>query len=199
MADQNELLTLHGRLLAGDLRAASKIVEHVIVPLIPIVSIAVGGLHDRQDVEQVCYDACLDYLEQPARYDPSRAQLITYLATIAKGKAKTLRRGQSRRSRREADYADIQAAREEIDAVGNEERLLLGIEWSKIHERFGDTLFKDLGDRELFLLMADGEKDMGSFARALGLPDDNAGRGEASKRVERMRGRIRRVAERTGA
>lgn len=199
MADQDELLTLHGRLLAGDLRAASKIVERVIVPLIPIVYAAVGGLHDRQDVEQVCYDACLDYLEKPDRYDPSRAQLITYLAAIAKGKAKTLRRSQGRRSRHEADYADIQAAREEIDALGNEERLLLGIEWSKIHDRFGDTLFKEPGDRELFHLMADGEKNVGSFARALGLADDDAGLSEASKRVERMRGRIRRVAERTGA
>ncbi|HEV2747183.1 MAG TPA: sigma factor [Allosphingosinicella sp.] len=197
MPEEEDLPTLHGRLIAGDLRAASKIVERVIATLVRVVDGEVAGLHDRQDVEEVCYDACLQYLTQPARYDPSRAQLITYLAAIAKGKAQTLRRSQTRRSRREAEFADRNIAAA-VDAESEEDRLNFTIDSEQLDSRFRRQLIKDDGDAEVLQLMSKGEKSLSSFARALRLPDDEQGHREAGKRVERMRGRIRRLSDKTG-
>lgn len=197
MADQQQLLTLHGQLLAGDLRAASRIVELTITPLVAIVTADVAGLHDQQDVEQTCYDALLRYLEQPSNYDPQRAQLLTYLAAIAKGKAKTLRRSQSRRDRHEAEFADVEAFKHAIDAR-DEDTMLRHIELGRVRDRYGDRLFKEPGDVEVFDLMLSGENSLSVYARAIGLIDNDDGRTEAAKRLERMRGRIRRIGERAG-
>ncbi|AHE55601.1 RNA polymerase sigma factor [Sphingomonas sanxanigenens] len=200
MSNQKELLTLHGQLLAGDLRAASKIVELVIAPLIAIVTRDVAGLHDRQDVEETCFDALFKYLDAPSGYNPQRAELTTYLAAIAKGKAKTLRRAQTRRTRHEGEYAAGDDANADAEAIDKDEGAMLRrLEWSRIHERFGDKLIKGPGDAEVFSLMATGEDSLSVYAKALGLSVDENGLSEAGKRVERIRGRVRRIGERMGA
>ena len=200
MSDQEQLLTLHGRLLAGDLRVASSIVELVIAPLVAIVTGEIVGLHDRQDVEQTCYDALLDYLERPSDYNPERAQLLTYLAVKAKGKARTLRRSQNRRTQHELDFAEMQMEhRDATMAANGEDAMLLRVERGRLRERFGHELIKDPGDADVFDLLASGENSLAVYARALGLPADPDGLKEAGKRVERIRGRIRRIGKRMEA
>src|ERR1700741_1525358 len=132
MSNQNELLALHGQLLAGDVRASSKIVELTIAPLVAIIMRDGHGLHDAQDVEQVCFDALFKYLAAPGDYDPQRAELMTYLAAIAKGKAKTLRRSQDRRGKYEGKYAaDQDPTRDPLASVEDEGTMLAGIDWSR--------------------------------------------------------------------
>lgn len=197
MSKQGDLLMLHGQLLAGDHRAASKIVELTIAPLVAIVARDVAGLHDRQDVEQTCFDALLKYLANPSAYDPQRAALTTYLAAIAKGKAQTLRRSQGRRTTHEGAYA----AGENLEngnplaPIQNEDSMLRQIDWA----RFGGELVKDPGDAVIVSLMKAGESALSVYARALGLAADDDGLGEAGRRVERIRGRARRIRERTNA
>lgn len=196
MSNQKELLTLHGQLLAGDMRASSKVVELTIAPLVAIVMRDVGGLHDSQDVEQVCFDALFKYLASPGSYDPQRAGLTTYLATIATGKAKTLRRSQGRRSKYEGEYAAGQdLTRDPLTHIVDEVTVLDGIDWG----RFGSTLVKDSGDAEIVSLLKVAACSPSAVAKALGLESTAAGLAEATKRVERVRRRARRMAERTGA
>lgn len=196
MSNQNELLTLHGQLLAGDVRASSKIVELTIASLVAIIKRDVGGLHDAQDVEQACFDALFKYLAAPGGYDPQRAELITYLAAIAKGKAKTLRRSQGRRTKYEGEYAASQdPKRDPLARFEDEETMLEGIDWS----RFGGALVNDPGDAEIVSLMKVGACSLPAVADALGLDQGETGLAEAAKRVERVRGRARRMAKRTEA
>lgn len=196
MSKQNELLTLHGQLLAGDLRVSSKIVELTIAPLVAIVTRQIDGLHDAQDVEQVCFDALFKYLASPTNYNPQRAELMTYLAAIAKGKAKTLRRSQKRRSHYENEYAAQEdPTNDPVAEVGDEASMITAIDWS----RFGTALVKDSGDAEIVSLMKVGAHTPAAVAHALNLRGDAVGLAEAERRIERIRGRARRLLEKTEA
>ena len=195
MSKQNELLALHGQLLAGDVRAGSKIVELVIVQLVAIVARDIAGLHDKQDAEQASYDALFKYLIAPDDYDPDRAGLVTYLAAIAKGKAMTERRAQSRWSQRDAEWSASKETATSPPAPEDEDSMLAAIDWS----RFGSALVKDEGDKAIVALMKIGAASPAAVAKALGLPQDAKGRAEAGLRIERIRGRARRMNERTEA
>lgn len=195
MSKQNELLTLHGQLLAGDVRAGSKIVELVIAQLVAIVERDIAGLHDKQDAEQACFDALFKYLAAPGDYNPDRAGLVTYLAAIAKGKAMTERRAQGRWSQRDAEWAAREDAASSPPAPENEDSMIAAIDWS----RFGGALVKDEGDEAIVALMKLGAASPAAVAKALGLPQDAKGRAEAERRIERVRGRARRMNERTEA
>jgi DNA-directed RNA polymerase specialized sigma24 family protein len=194
MSNQDELLTLHGQLLAGDVRAGSKIVERTLAPLAAIVARDIAGLPDGQDVEQACFDALFDYMAAPDRYDPQRAGLLTYLVAVAKGKAMTVRRGNERRARRDSEYALRERAdRESVEeAADEEEEALRRIDW----DRFGGELVKDPGDAEIIALIKVGAHTEAAVAEAVGLATDSEGLAAAGKRVERIRGRARRIAER---
>jgi DNA-directed RNA polymerase specialized sigma24 family protein len=195
MSNQDELLTLHGQLLAGAVRAGSRIVERTLAPLVAIVTRDVGGLPDGQDVEQACFDALFDYLAAPAKYDPLRAGLLTYLVAIAKGKAMTMRRGNRRRTRLETEYALHESdERVRAEAEADEEKALHRLDWG----RFGSELVKDPGDAEIVALIKVGAHTDVAVAKAVGLAIDSEGLATAAKRVERIRGRARRIAKRKG-
>ncbi|WP_192385077.1 RNA polymerase sigma factor [Mesorhizobium silamurunense] len=196
MSKQKELLTLHGQLLAGDTRAASKIVELVIASLVAIVKRDVAGLHDHQDVEEACFDALFKYLAAPTNYNPQLAELTTYLAAIAKGKAMTLRRSQARRTKHEGTYSAIENTSDDpLATVDDEDSMIQQIDW----ERFGDHLVKDPGDAVIVNLIKVGASSVPVVAQALGLTADEAGLEEAGRRLERIRGRARRFGEGTKA
>jgi hypothetical protein len=197
MSKQNDLLTLHGQLLAGDLRASSKIVERTLARLVTIVEREVAGLHDQQDAEQACFDALFKYLASPGDYEPDRADLITYLAAIAKGRAMTLRRSQDRWMKRDGDYAATQELTHDLLAAApaDEAAMVAVIDWG----RFGGVLVKDEGDDEIVALMKLGSATPAAVAQALGLAHDAEGHAEAARRIERIRGRARRIKERTEA
>lgn len=200
---KDELLYLHGRLIGGDLVVASKIVELTLARLVAIVGRDVPELDDQQDAEQACLDSLLDYLEDPAAYEPERSQLVTYLAMKARFKAMTIARSQRRRRHWEDEYAQHCAEQQAICAAEMsrdcEDRLLLGIEGDRLHERFGAELLKDHDDLEVFSLMASGEAFGTEYVLALGLPTNEAGIAEARRRYERIRSRIRRIGERMRA
>lgn len=192
MSKQKELLMLHGQLLAGDSRAASKIVELVIAPLVAIVKRDIVGLHDHQDAEEACFDALFKYLAAPMDYNPQRAELTTYIAAIAKGKAMTLRRSQARRTKHEGEYvASDNSLVDPSAAVDGEDSMIQQIDW----ERFGDQLVKDPGDAVIVNLMKMGASSVPVVAQALGLAVDETGLEEAGRRLERIRGRARRIGK----
>jgi hypothetical protein len=189
MSHQSELLALHGRLIAGDLRAAHHLVELSIAQLKGIVSKDVS-LPDAQDVEQACFDALFEYLQNPTSYDPRRSQLVTYLAAIAKGKAKTTQRSNARRLARDMKYLDEQAL---------ETPVLQELDLGELDQVVRAELVKEAGDDVLLDLIARGIDEAPEVARTLNLPSDVSGHQEAKRRMERMRGRLRRLKDKIGA
>jgi len=77
----SKLEDLHANLIAGDLRAASKLVEIALPAMVRLITRLVPKLHNGH--EDACLETLLDYLEAPAAYDPARAGLLTYLITKA--------------------------------------------------------------------------------------------------------------------
>ncbi|MEN0072545.1 MAG: hypothetical protein AAGC63_16320, partial [Propionicimonas sp.] len=132
-------------------------------------------------------------------YDPARGELMTYLAAVAKGRAQTTRRAQSRRAKHEAAFAGEGDGARPANLGQTEDTMLRGIDRSRILERFGDQLIKAPGDEMVFRLMTRGETSLDAYCDALGLAADEAGLAVAGKRVERMRGRVRRIGERISA
>lgn len=195
----DELLTLHGRLIAGELHFASRIVEAVLPKLVGVVRGSIPELHDRQDAEEASLDALLHYLEAPRRFDPAKAQLTTWLAHIARRRASDIRRRQQRRSGHEAAAAEERQQADEQDAAECPERMLQSLEWSNLRTAYADRLFREPGDRDVFALMSTGEMNPTAHAQALCLPIDRDGLREAERRIERMRGRIRRIGQENGA
>ncbi len=189
VSHQAELLALHERLVAGDIRAAHRIVETVIGSLKSIVGFDVP-MHDVQDIEQVCFDAMLEYLQAPELYDPNRAQLVTYLAAMAKGKAMTLRRSNARRLTRDGKY--------ELDR-GFRGPSMQDLELDDLDPIHRAELIRDPGDLELLRMITQGVDELPLVARALDLPDDQKGYEQARRRLERMRGRLRRLKDKIGA
>jgi DNA-directed RNA polymerase specialized sigma24 family protein len=189
MSHQAELLPLHFSLVAGDIRAAHKIVEIAIVPLKNIVAFRVG-MNDPQDVEQACIDALLVYLQRPAIYVPGRAELLTYLAAVAVGKARTMRRTNVRRLEHDTRYAKLEDDTPPVDT---------GLNLDELSSEHRLELVKEPGDDTLLDLIAMGVNEPPRIAKALMLAADEQGNEEARKRLERMRGRLRRLMLKTGA
>ena len=81
---------LHARLLAGDPFAPSALADAYLAPLVARLARA----YPREDphlVETAAIDAVLDTAEHPARYDPARGSLGTYLWVAAKGDLRNAR------------------------------------------------------------------------------------------------------------
>lgn len=194
MSNQAELLTLHGRLVAGDIRVAHRIVENALLPLIGIVGQRIP-MRDIGDVEQACIDALLKYLQSPSSYDPSRAQLLTYLAAIAKGKLLTANRSNVRRLVRDGKYLNEQTMLGSAGDDAAEEELDLG-SMDATHRL---ELIKDPGDEQILQFIAAGEHEPSKLARLLELPNDAGAEVDAKRRLERMRGRLRRLKTKIGA
>ena len=181
---------LHADLLAGDLRAASKIVERALPKMLAVVRKLAPRLHDGH--EEACMDTLLTYLEAPAAYTPGRATLLTYLVNAARWRALTSVRAQTRRQRYEQAYAENQRITLG-DASPGEDQVLDAIDLHALLEAHGSSLFKDPDDGELFLLMAAGERHHLAYLEVLGLDDTTENRAEVDRRRERLRGRIRRL------
>jgi hypothetical protein len=181
---------LHADLVAGDLRAASKIVERALPAMLSLIQRVVPKLQDGH--EEACMDALLSYLEAPTAFTPGRARLLTYLANDARWRARTAVRTEARRQHYEQSYARDQAILKGESSAG-EEVALDAIELQKLLEGPAASIFKDPDDGEIFLLMAAGERHSSAYLEVLDLDDTAENRAEVERRRERLRGRVRRL------
>ena len=185
-----KLEDLHADLIAGDLRAASKIVEMALPTMIRLVERSVPKLHDGH--EDACLVTLLDYLQAPTVYLPARAQLLTYLVTKALSHARTAVRAQNRRQFYEGRYASDREITINDQASGGNQALEQ-IDLQHLIEKHGDIICPDENDGEIFLLMAAGERFYPAYLEALDLDDTADNRAEVKRRRERIRGRLRRL------
>lgn len=97
-------IQLHARVLAGDHDAA----ESLTALVLPVVEANLGWRFRHVDatiLHDAAVDALLAYLGEPARYDPSRAKLSTYLTFNAARKVADRLRSDRRRGRNESAFA----------------------------------------------------------------------------------------------
>jgi DNA-directed RNA polymerase specialized sigma24 family protein len=186
----SSLEELHSDLVAGDPRAASKIVEDALPKMVRLVTRLVPKLHDGH--EDACLEAMLDYLQAPTAFVPGRASLLTYLVNQARSRARTAVRAQARRQSYENAFAinrDITVS----DHTAGEDGVLDLIHLQHLIDEHGSTICTVPDDGEIFLLMAAGERFYPAYLEALDLEDTVNNRAEVERRRERIRGRIRRI------
>jgi DNA-directed RNA polymerase specialized sigma24 family protein len=186
----SSLEELHTDLVAGDLRAASKIVEVALPIMVRLVMRLVPKLHDGH--EDACLEALLDYLQAPTTFVPERASLLTYLVNQARSRARTAMRAQTRRKSYEHTFVVNREITVRAQTQGEDDMLDL-IHLKDLIDEHVSAICVDPDDGEIFLLMAAGERFYPAYLEVLGLEDTPDSRAEVERRRERIRGRIRRL------
>jgi hypothetical protein len=189
---------MHARLLSGtSLIVTSEIAETFLSPVANSLRKEFPTLDDHHLIDTAVGDALIDYFGNPARFDPHRAGLFTYLRWLAKSRLLNLLAKQKNLSAREkfveleavepvyemtdcefADPEDALARRELDDAM-----------WRKLRELFTDPI-----DLELTKLMMEGVRDTDRYAALLGLsslpPEERA------SAIKRHKDRVKKTIQR---
>jgi RNA polymerase sigma-70 factor, ECF subfamily len=194
---------IHERLLSQDPTAPSELA----VLYLDTVRSRLGGLYpvgcDDALITDAAIDAVLSYVENPAKYDPSKLGLLAYLVMAAKG---DLLNALDKEERRTARLEPLVLADEDDE----------GREWSREREELThrddysclrDTpecepllllakVIPDLRDREMVELLMNGERRTDAFAEVLGILDHP--RSEQERIVKRHKDRLKKRLLRLG-
>ena len=190
MADRDELLRLHRRLVNGERTASEEIATALLNPLTGELCREFPAL----DLGLVCdgvTDALLDYCAHPSAFDPVRGvPLDRYLHGNAWRNVCNLLRRETRRRSREEKAAELYPVVELSASVGN---LLQDDEQLRRRQQLL-ALFEDPRDRRVVELRLQGERRTSEFAKALGISDLPI---ETQRReVKRAKDRIDKVISR---
>jgi hypothetical protein len=159
----------HQRILArGDPIAFAQLAEWLYIPLVHDVQQRAGTNADSTLVEEAVGEALLDYRDMPARYDPSRASLRSYLGMAAYRDFQNAFAKEYRVMAHQVSLFD--PALQEQDIVESQERIesQLQVEdlWKLIEEVFpGPT------ERRIVALIINSVHSPEPYARVLGLGD----------------------------
>lgn len=187
------LESLHAELLAGDLRASSRIVELALPVMLRLIEKQVPELQAGGH-EEACMDVLFGYLAAPANYQPQKSSLLTWLTMKARYGAKTMVRAQNRRIHYEQAAADVQLL--ETHEIGGEDDALTAIELDRVIAAHWRDICETAEEEEVFLLEAAGEHRTATYLEALGLLATPENHSRIAATRERLRGRVRRLKPR---
>lgn len=189
---------MHARLLGGtSMTVTSEIAETFLSPVTNSLRKDFPSLGDPHLIETAVEDALIAYIGSPARFDPRRAGLFTYLRQLARSRLLNLLARQKNLSATEkvveleavesvyemtdcelADPEDALARRESDDAT-----------WRKLRELLTDPI-----DLELIKLMMEGVRETDRYAALLGLSSLPAE--EQASEVKRHKDRLKKTIQR---
>lgn len=93
---------LHARLIVGEsLTITSEIADTFLPVLLSSLRKLFWNLSDPHLIDTAAEDALIDYFNNPARFDPTRSGLFTYLRLLAKSRVLDLLAGQQSHQRKE--------------------------------------------------------------------------------------------------
>lgn len=188
-----ELRNIHGRHLAGDPTASAD--------LFRTVHRAVGATIYRQhrsmglswdDALDLSTDAIVAYLSAPARYDPTRSSLATYLVMIARGDALNLVTSRTNKKKSHSRFVELTVVERNEGVDTDFSRL----DAERIVRDHGAEIVRDDGDEAVLRLFLSGEDSTEEYARALGASD--LGEEEQRQLVKQRRDRIEKRLQRLG-
>ncbi len=196
---------LHARLLAG---ASMTITSEIADVFLPAVTRSLRGefptLSDQHLVDTAVEDALIEYFNHPARFDPQRAGLLTYLRWRARSRLLNLLAGQKKLSAGEkvveVEQAEMVYEMKESDLSGPEDALARReadeTTLQKLREVFADPV-----DLEIVKLLMEGVRETESYAMLLGVSALSAVEqaGLVKRHKDRVKKTIRRKYRRGGA
>jgi RNA polymerase sigma-70 factor (ECF subfamily) len=189
---------MHARLLGGaSMTVTSEIAEIFLSPVANSLRKEFPSLGDHQLIDMAVGDALIEYFGNPARFDPRRAGLSTYLRWLAKSRLLNLLAREKNLSAPEK-FVELEAAESVYEMTDCElddpEDALARREsddatWMKLRELFTDPI-----DLELVKLMMEGVRDTDSYAALLGLSSLPAK--ERAIAVKRHKDRLKKIIQR---
>ncbi len=161
---------LHERLLAGDPTAPFDLIEGYLEPLTGWLCARLPGM-DRRDLEEIAFDSVSRLAQEPARYDPARATLTTYLHVDAKGDAINAWHRAKQQAAREISLEAVELSSPTRNSLVAEDPdpadRIAGQEDARMARAWVDENFAGI-DREVVWLMFAGERHTAVFASVLG-------------------------------
>ncbi|MGH9766425.1 MAG: hypothetical protein ACREAB_03245 [Blastocatellia bacterium] len=189
---------LHALLMAGTSATVTGEIAERFLPLVAgSLKRTFHNLSDQHLVDTAVEDALIDYFDNPARFDPRRAGLFTYLRLRARSRLLNLMAGQKNLFEKEK-VVEVEAAETVYQMTEYEtadvEQALAQREmdetmWRKLCEIFTDQL-----DLELVKLMMDGVRETERYAALLGTLDLTAD--EQASLVKRHKDRLKKTIQR---
>lgn len=189
---------LHERLLAGTSATVTSEIAKVFLP--PVASSLRKRFHDLSDehlVDTAVEDALISYFNHPARFDPRRAGLATYLYWRARSLLLNLiaKRKNLFESEKVVELDDEEAVYQMTESeTADIERSLAQQEMDEATWRKLCEIFTDRRDLELVKLMMEGVRETPRYAELLGassLPAD-----EQASLVKRHKDRLKKTIQR---
>lgn len=192
-------LVLHAKLLADDPTATARIAELLLPAVVSHLRIKYPKQHEHMHVEAAS-DALLEYLGNPSRFDPSKAQLDTYIKYAASRDMINLINKDNRRAGKfqivdpvelpESDRNNIEHASEDpilrdiIDAADEQDLELL------ITQTFDSDI-----DREVARMVLDGVRETSEYVEVLGISEFDRSEQAAivKKHKDRVKVRLKRI------
>lgn len=183
---------LHADVCRGDPTASARLFEALLEPLIGALRHRWSDEREAERVRDFAIDSIMNYLENPAKYDPSKASLLTFLRMDAHGDLangyQRLRRERAGRDNSDVELADL-LRNSSIDEYPSDRD---PAEMSLTEVR---DVLPDERDRRAVLLLMDGERSTESYAKVWhleGLPPDVRS-AEVKRNKDRVKARLRRL------
>jgi RNA polymerase sigma-70 factor (ECF subfamily) len=183
---------LHAEVCAGDPTASSRVFTVLLEPLIDWLGFRWRNERDAERVRDFAIDSILGYLEDPQRYDPSQASLLTYLRMDAHGDLLNDHERRQRRGKKEAE-ATVELAPGGRNSSTDEypsEREPPEMNLSVVRDALPDER-----DRHAVLLMMEQERSTEAFAKVWELTELGAEEQamEVKRNKDRIKARLRRL------
>jgi RNA polymerase sigma-70 factor (ECF subfamily) len=191
---------LHARLIQLDPLAPAEFAEAFLGELYRRLKARAASNSDETLLRDATTDALLDYIQHPAKYNPKKSALLTYLTMAAYRDLLNMFAKEKRRRRRELPLDVV----EEIPDDGNNKmeeygnRVLDSLttaERSKILSQV-EAIFPGKQERELLDLIIHGERKTDKYSEILGI--QNLSPDEQRKIVKRHKDRITKRLQRLG-
>lgn len=200
--NKREAVLLIHNLLLGTPTASRLLVERYFVPL----SI---GLHKQfpfmpnEALEDAAHDALVALIQSPQQYDPTRSNLLTYLARIARNKMIDLWEKSQKQTFEifvGGSVALEQAEENNFHRGQYSDNTLLGNESEILPENIIQLINEILPnpiDRQIWDMICDGRQDIGDYAQLLEITHlaVSEQKAEVKRQRERVHKRIRRRQE----
>lgn len=194
-------LHMHQRLLDGDSVAPSELVEAYLPVLMRRLRRRWRWLHDEALVYDAATDALLAYVQHPARYDPARGGLLAYLTMSAHRDLQNALKREAPHDQQVIWLGDVAQSPSDWNVVvsgpsSDPADLVAGSLAAAELARWVWEALPDPLDRQVFQLMAEGERQTAAFSAVLGI----AGLDIAEQRriVKRRKDRIIKRLQRRG-
>ena len=181
---------LHQRLLSGDPTATAEIAEAFLQTLVKGLRKRFSRVKDDHFIQVAADDALIHLFEHPAKFEPARGELFTYLCLRASGYLlNSLRRERGEGNK----VVELDEMRTVYDMGDDAETALISREFQAGVIRRLRQNFTDPTDLRVLALMVEGERDTGTFAEALGITDRPLE--EQRKLVKQVKDRINKTLD----